>query len=219
MLSAHELSLLRRSARSAVAISLVLFVIPAHALEGHEQPRASPSHDHADHDPQENHEAKTAAESHDHADHNREATGFANVVKWIGKFHPPTVQFPIALLVAAAAAEVLFIIIGKPQFEHAGWFCLAFGMVTAIAAAILGWCFGGFHVIDADWLLTTHRWLGTSTVAWAVMLGWLGYKTLRSGGPKWRLRYRIALFIGAALVSATGFFGGALIYGLDHYAW
>ena len=26
-------------------------------------------------------------------------------------------------------------------------------------------------------------------------------------------------FIGAALVGATGFFGGSLIYGIDHYAW
>lgn len=31
--------------------------------------------------------------------------------------------------------------------------------------------------------------------------------------------YRLALFIGATAVAANGFLGGAMIYGLDHYAW
>jgi hypothetical protein len=29
----------------------------------------------------------------------------------------------------------------------------------------------------------------------------------------------VALFISAFLVTATGFFGGAMVYGIDHYAW
>ena len=32
-------------------------------------------------------------------------------------------------------------------------------------------------------------------------------------------RFPIALFSAAGLVGATGFLGGALLYGLDHYAW
>ena len=32
-------------------------------------------------------------------------------------------------------------------------------------------------------------------------------------------RFCMALFVAAALVGVTGFYGGALIYGLDHLAW
>jgi hypothetical protein len=32
-------------------------------------------------------------------------------------------------------------------------------------------------------------------------------------------RFRAVLFTAAGLVGATGFLGGALLYGLDHYAW
>ena len=31
--------------------------------------------------------------------------------------------------------------------------------------------------------------------------------------------FRAVLFTAAGLVGATGFLGGALLYGLDHYAW
>ncbi len=34
-----------------------------------------------------------------------------------------------------------------------------------------------------------------------------------------RRPFRLALFSTAALVGVTGFLGGALLYGLDHYAW
>ena len=33
------------------------------------------------------------------------------------------------------------------------------------------------------------------------------------------LSRRGALFLGALLVSVTGFLGGAIVYGLDHYNW
>jgi hypothetical protein len=35
------------------------------------------------------------------------AAGIAKFIGWVGKFHPATTHFPIALIIAAAAAEVL----------------------------------------------------------------------------------------------------------------
>ena len=32
---------------------------------------------------------------------------FAKLIRWLGRFHPPAVHFPIALLTAAAVAEIL----------------------------------------------------------------------------------------------------------------
>jgi hypothetical protein len=34
-----------------------------------------------------------------------------------------------------------------------------------------------------------------------------------------RMAYRLALMAVAVLALATGFFGGAVVYGFDHYRW
>ncbi len=64
--------------------------------------------------------------------------------------------------------------------------------------------------------MTAHRWTGTVTAFWALaLLGLLG----RTPASASRTRFRAVLFAGAGLVGVTGFLGGSLIYGLDHYTW
>src|SRR6516162_11927020 len=46
------------------------------------------------------------------------------IIRWLGKFHPPAANFPIALLVAAALAEILFAATGRPVFDAANRFSL-----------------------------------------------------------------------------------------------
>jgi mono/diheme cytochrome c family protein/uncharacterized membrane protein len=141
----------------------------------------------------------------------------ARLISWLGMFHPPAVHFPIALLGAAAVAEMLRMITGKPPFEAASRFCVWCGFVTAVAAGSLGWCTGGFHLTDTSWIVTAHRWLGSSTVACAGLALALGEISRRSiSYVRW---FRAVLFGGAGLVMATGFFGGALVFGLEHYHW
>jgi uncharacterized membrane protein len=123
------------------------------------------------------------------------------------------VHFPIAMLIGAALAEVLLMSTGREIFQQAARFCVWIGALSAVPTAVLGWCFGGFQVADDEWILTVHRWLGTLTASWAIAL--LAIREHRGG----QRSYRPLVFIGAALAMATGFFGGAMIYGLDHYAW
>ena len=42
---------------------------------------------------------------------------FEKLARWLGKIHPPAVHFPIALLTAAAVAELLRMATGKPAFD------------------------------------------------------------------------------------------------------
>jgi uncharacterized membrane protein len=137
---------------------------------------------------------------------------------WLARFHPPAVHFPIALLVAAAVAEVLLALTGRPLFDAAGRFCAWFGALAALPAAVLGWCCGGFHLTDPDWVLATHRWLGTSVALGALAVVVLGEAARRRGGGA-RLWFRAALLAAGGLVLATGFFGGAVVNGLAHYSW
>ncbi len=65
----------------------------------------------------------------------------------------------------------------------------------------------------------THRWLGTSTVAGAGLVLVLSEVSRHPHRPRTRLCFRVVLFLVAAVVLATGFFGGAVVFGLDHYTW
>jgi uncharacterized membrane protein/YHS domain-containing protein len=165
-----------------------------------------------DHDHEHEHE-------HEHEEEHEVGEGFASrLIGWLGKFHPPTVNFPIAMLVGAALAELLLIKTRRTFFANANRFCLWVGCLGAVAGATLGWFFAGFHLVDDTWILTVHRWLGTTTGAWSILLLVFGERTFRRADAG-RRTYRILLFVGAGLVAITGFLGGSLIYGLKHYAW
>jgi uncharacterized membrane protein len=141
------------------------------------------------------------------------------LIGWLGRFHSAAVHFPIALLTAAALAELLRLATGQPAFDAFSRFCVWLGALTAVVAGILGWFWGGFRLTDASWLMMTHRWLGTSVVAFAGLVLVLSEGSRRPERRRTRLCFRATLLIVAGLVLVTGFFGGAVVFGLDHYTW
>lgn len=160
---------------------------------------------------------------HDHAAH-EPGSGQASLTKlvyWLGNFHPPSVNFPIALLLSGAIAELLLMVTGRSLFEAAARFCVWLGSVSTMGAVLLGWFFAGFKLSDPDWIMTVHRWLGTAAGVWAILILVLcmAAHQREDRSRRWKPWYRLTLFVGAAAVAANGFFGGAMIYGLDHYAW
>ena len=108
---------------------------------------------------------------------------------------------------------------GKPAFDAITRYCVWFGTLTAAGAGTLGWFLAGFRLTDTSWVMMTHRWLGTSTVAWAglvLVLSEVGRHPDRRGI---RLCFRVSLLLLATLVSITGFFGGAVVFGINYHAW
>ncbi len=141
------------------------------------------------------------------------------LANWLGRIHSPAVHFPIALLTAAAVAELIRMITGITAFDAVSRYCIWFGTLTAMMACALGWCAGSFRLTDPSWVLMTHRWLGTCTAGCAGLVLILS-ETSRCPDRGWtRLCFRVVLLLVAALVSATGFFGGAVVFGLNHYTW
>jgi len=141
------------------------------------------------------------------------------LLRWLGNFHPPAVHYPIAMLIAAAVAELLRLVTGKPAFDTITRFCVWFGALTAGGAGALGWCLAGLPAGDESWVMIMHRWIGTSTVILAGLLLALCEASHRRDHPQIRVWFRLSLFAGAALVSVAGFTGGAVVFGLNHYAW
>jgi plastocyanin len=141
------------------------------------------------------------------------------IIRWLGKFHPAAANFPIALLVAAAVAEILLAATGRQVFDAANRFCLWFGALAAVLTGTLGWFLGGFRTTDPSGVLATHRWLGTSTDVLAVFTLLVGEASRRPGRKRARRWFAVLLVVVAVMVLAAGFFGGALVYGIRHYDW
>lgn len=142
------------------------------------------------------------------------------LIDWLGKFHPPACHFPIALLFAAALAELLGIVTGRSFFEGAARYCLWFGAVGAILSALLGWFMAGFRFVDHSDLLTLHRWVGTAVAIGASLVLLLSERCRHHPDKaNARLAFRIGLVIVVSLVLYVGFLGGAMIYGPHHHRW
>lgn len=174
-------------------------------------------------EPENHHGEATAAEAaHDHSAHGpNEAllrTGFGRFLVWLGKFHPAAVHFPIALLLAAAAAEILSMRYRPEFFQNAARFSLWGGALGALGAASLGWLYGGFRLIDEESLMIVHRWNGTGLTGVALLTLWLNERRIRRNVSQ-RGGYRTALFVTAVLVGLNGFLGGLMVYGPEQHQW
>ena len=207
--------------------------IPALALQSSSQnfgedEQEGGRHVHAP-DPAENHvsadlAADTSSGQHDHAGHgDEELSGLSGLVRWLGRFHPMIVHFPIALLLMATVAEMFLIFTGTGRFAFAVRFCLWGGALGAIVAAPLGWANAlsveGDYIGFTAKLLLFHRWTGVATAIIATVALIACERSFRANGESWKRRYRVALFLSAILVGVAGHLGAALIYGWEYLDW
>jgi uncharacterized membrane protein len=142
-------------------------------------------------------------------------------IRWIGRFHPVSTHFPVALMYVAVLAEAFAWWTRRESWLQTVRFLVVLGALGAMATASLGWINASFtsYVGSSVAILKWHRWLGTLTAIWTVVCAVLVVIAECREGSAERQRFRGALLIGAALVGVTGFLGSALIYGLDHYSW
>ena len=136
-------------------------------------------------------------------------------VEWaqfIGRFHPMTVHYPIALILLVPVLEIA----GRwERFSYlrlSSGFVLGFATVAAVFAAFLGWCLARSGSYSGT-LVTQHMWAGF-TLAVVCWLCWLVRSHMGETGAE-RI-YPAALTVGILLVSWTGYRGGQISQGEDH---
>lgn len=140
----------------------------------------------------------------------------AKLLRWIGNFHAASTHFPIGLLVAAVLSEALALWSRKEVWLSCTRFLVLVGTAGALGTATLGWL-NAHPGVTA--LYQFHKWLGTGSAVWALLCaGCAVFFECKEGSPE-RNRLRGALLIGALIISVTGFLGGAITYGLEHYKW
>jgi uncharacterized membrane protein len=132
----------------------------------------------------------------------------------IGRLHPALIHFPIALVVVAAAAEVLAMVTADGRWRTVAVGNVRAGAVFALVAAFAGWRLALAPEMAGSPLLEWHRWLGTLAAGAAVAAA-LATRGMRRRSALGVLTYRIALFAAGALVAVTGHFGGLLVWGAD----
>lgn len=137
---------------------------------------------------------------------------FERLLDWIGRLHPVIVHFPIAFFPAALFTAV----VGRrrPAFGKPVQFLVVAGGTLAPVAAVLGWldAIGS----DPDPLLTIHRWLGTAVGTSGLLLAtWAVSRPDQDRSPA----MITALAVITAAIFVQGWYGGALVHGMDHMNW
>lgn len=131
----------------------------------------------------------------------------------IGKLHPVLVHFPIGLVLAAAAAELLAIWTRRSAWRAIAVANLRAGAAAGVITAIAGWALASAPFIEPAPLLVWHRWIGVAGAAGAIGAALLSAAHDRSRRAVFA--YQTALFSAAALVAVAGHLGGALVWGAD----
>jgi len=136
----------------------------------------------------------------------------APFMQLVGRLHPLSVHFPIALLLIVPFFEILGRKRRAPFLLASVDFLLLLAACGAILSAVLGWCLaraGGY----SGPLVRQHMWGGLLVVAAASICWWL--RTRPDSQNTTRL-YGALLPVTILLVSFTGYRGGQLAHGETH---
>jgi uncharacterized membrane protein len=133
---------------------------------------------------------------------------------FIGRLHPLLIHFPIALVLAAAAAEGAASITADDRWRTVAVGNVRAGAIFALIATIAGWRLALAPGIERSPLLEWHRWLGTIGAGVTLAAALATFRAAnRPALGVWI--YRIALFAAGTLVAVTGHLGGLLVWGAN----
>ena len=132
----------------------------------------------------------------------------------IGKLHPMLVHFPIALVLAAAGAELLAIVTRRSTWRVMAIASIRAGSATGVVTAIAGWLLTSAPFIEPTRSLTLHTWTGLVGAAAATAAALMSLRPYVQSNRS-AFAYQTALFGAAAFVAIAGHFGAALVWGPD----
>lgn len=141
-----------------------------------------------------------------------DGTERAELMQFVGRFHPLSVHLPIALLMLVPLFELAGRTRYFPFLLPSIDFVLALSICGALGSVVLGWCLsrgGGY----SGPLVTQHMWAGVC-VAGAAWVCWVLRARQNTAGQ--RRVYAAGLIATVGLVSFTGYRGGQLSQGENH---
>jgi uncharacterized membrane protein len=137
----------------------------------------------------------------------------------IGRLHPLVLHFPIALILLAAAVEVVRLRWDGPALAQLVPFLLGVGAFGAVASSVTGWIFAEESVPRPDlrWALNWHRWLGLAATVLAGGAAWMARRHANAATPFARWSRRVAVWLAALVLSGAAHLGALMVWGEDHF--
>ena len=130
----------------------------------------------------------------------------------IGRLHPLILHFPIGLVLAAAAAELLGILTGRASWRAVGIANVRAGAACACLTAIAGWALTAAPFVEPSRLLEWHRWTGVAGASAAIAAAASSWRVGEPSQARERV-YQAALLGAAALIGIAAHLGGTLVWG------
>ena len=128
---------------------------------------------------------------------------------FIGQFHPLAVHFPVALIIAAALAELFAVLRPSGLYGRVARYCLTIGALGTVVASITGWAWA-----DAGTGLGTHGWLALATTCFACGACLFSWRPATGSGARTDRRvYALVLLATLVLLVMTGHQGGQITHG------
>jgi uncharacterized membrane protein len=134
------------------------------------------------------------------------------LVSWVGRMHPFSVHFPIAMFFGALMVELFGLWRRDPDLQRAAFVMLVVGALGSVVAAALGWFAGGFYLTDRNPILMVHRWLGTALALFALVLVFLTARGHRRPDQP-RTIYWILLAVMTGSIAVQGYIGASFMHG------
>jgi uncharacterized membrane protein len=143
------------------------------------------------------------------------------MIEFLGRLHPFLVHFPVALILAAAVAEALYMARKNRYYADAALFAVTAAAWVAFPAFLVGFAAASGQVFEADIerAFAVHRIAGIVTPMLAFLAAGMGHSTRRSGQVWEQMTYRLFLFLAAIAVLVAGAYGGVLVHGADYIPW
>ncbi|MCH7549379.1 MAG: hypothetical protein IH969_07590 [Candidatus Krumholzibacteriota bacterium] len=130
-------------------------------------------------------------------------------------FHPFFVHFPVALIVAAALAEVLHVARRNSAFGSAARFMIIVAAWVSLPTALSGFAAGSVEVLSADQerAFAIHRIAGMATPCLIFLCAGLAMSARRTGQIWELMLYRVFLAAAVVTVTIAGIKGGEIVHG------
>lgn len=128
--------------------------------------------------------------------------------------HPMLVHFPIALFITSVLFDVLGAWLTRKSLREGALWLLVLGVLTGLAAFASGdvAAEAAEKAGVAESLIETHEHLAGATVGiFGALLAWRLLLRNRFS-PRTQIAYLIVAIVGLGLLSATGHYGGSLVY-------
>ena len=143
----------------------------------------------------------------------RERVG--GVIGLLGRLHPLSVHFPVALIIVAGLAEALCMWTHNDAFGFAARLMLYIVSVLAVISVLLGFAAASGKTLSPDlsFHFGLHRVMGIVTAGLALLTTGLAEGAKKRGDP-WRLRlYRAMLAVTMITVAFAAHSGATLVFG------